>query len=260
MKNSMAGFFLSLQFFTSIPIKRKLGMNSSRVYSMLQSLPLIGLVLGGITAVLLYILASYTPLSPLACAFIIWLFPILLTGGLHLDGWMDACDAYFSYRDREKRLEIMKDPRTGAFGVLSVLILLFAKFLFIYESIQQLAPAGYALLIIIPVLSRAVTGRLLISLPPAREEGIAFFFHSTLKDRRTAFLHSGCLLFLIAASFFLHLLSFFLLGAAAIFLLAKRFIIREFGGMTGDTLGACLEGGECLLWMMLWLFHYGGMV
>ena len=56
-------------------------------------------------------LFNWTPFSPLAAAFFVWLALIVLTGGIHLDGWMDASDAFFSYRDKQKRLEIMKDPQ-----------------------------------------------------------------------------------------------------------------------------------------------------
>ena len=93
--------------------------------------------------------------SPLAVAFVVWLSLIILTGGLHLDGWMDASDAFFSYRDKQRRLEIMKDPRIGAFGVLSVIVLLSARFLFIYEIILQAVEATYFFLFLIPFSVKA---------------------------------------------------------------------------------------------------------
>ena len=99
----------------------------------IKMFPLLGILQGIFYAFLLYGLVNWTPFSPLAAAFFVWLSLIFLTGGLHLDGWMDASDAFFSYRDKQKRLEIMKDPRVGAFGVLSIIVLLSARFLFIYE-------------------------------------------------------------------------------------------------------------------------------
>ena len=100
----------------------------------------------------------------------------VLTGGIHLDGWMDASDAFFSYRDRQKRLEIMKDPRVGAFGVLSVMVLLSARFLFIYEISLRAFDATFVLIVLIPFLSKSVMGILLIKVRAAKEEGLGTLF------------------------------------------------------------------------------------
>ena len=117
--------------------------------------PVLGLLQGFLYGILAYALIQWTPLSALATAFIIWLSLIVVTGGIHLDGWMDCSDAYFSYRDREKRLEIMKDPRIGAFGVLSVIVILSAKFLFIYEIVVMAVDYHTYLLSLFPFLEKS---------------------------------------------------------------------------------------------------------
>src|SRR5699024_11904802 len=71
-----------------------------------QTFPVLGLIQGIIFAGSFYLLIEWTHLSALAIAFIIWLLCIILTGGLHLDGWMDSSDAYFSYGNKEDRLQI----------------------------------------------------------------------------------------------------------------------------------------------------------
>ena len=103
-------------------------MEKKYIHRSIQTFPLVGLLLGLIMGGVLYALAEWTPFSVLATAFILWLLTILLTGGLHLDGWIDASDAFFSYQDQARRLEIMKDSRTGAFGVISVIVLLGTRF------------------------------------------------------------------------------------------------------------------------------------
>ncbi|MDQ7861464.1 adenosylcobinamide-GDP ribazoletransferase [Peribacillus frigoritolerans] len=99
-----------------------------------------------------------------------------LTGGLHLDGWIDASDAFFSYQDKERRLEIMKDSRTGAFGVISVIVLLAARFLFIYEIVERVNEWTYFLIIALPLLSKCVMGYLLIRMPLAEKRRARCFF------------------------------------------------------------------------------------
>ena len=85
---------------------------------------------------------------------------------------MDASDAFFSYRDKQKRLEIMKDPRIGAFGVLSVIVLLSARFLFIYEISLQAVDATFVLIVLIPFLSKSVMGILLLKVRQQKRRGL----------------------------------------------------------------------------------------
>src|SRR5690606_9741307 len=132
------GLWISLQFFTSLPINKQIPMNRDNIDKCIKSIPLLGLFQGVLYSLLLYFLIEWTPFSYVAIAFLVWLFTIILTGGIHLDGWMDTSDAFFSYQNKEKRLEIMNDPRTGAFGVLSVIVLLSGRFLFLYEITSSL--------------------------------------------------------------------------------------------------------------------------
>lgn len=82
----------------------------------------------------------------------------------------------FSYQDKERRLEIMKDSRTGAFGVISVIVLLAARFLFIYEIVERVNEWTYFLIIALPLLSKCVMGYLLIRMPLAKKRGSVLFF------------------------------------------------------------------------------------
>src|SRR5699024_11219623 len=90
-----------------------------------------------ITDSVLACLTEYNLLSDIAITLIFITFTIILTCGIHLDGWIYASDAFFSYRDVKKRLQIMEDPRVGAFGVLGLLFLLSFKFLFIFEIVAN---------------------------------------------------------------------------------------------------------------------------
>ena len=95
MKGYSYGFMIVLQFFSTLPIKREIPMTSNYLERAVRMFPVFGLFLGVVYAGSAYVLLQYTPFSPLAVTFGLWLFPIVLTGGIHLDGWMDSSDAFF---------------------------------------------------------------------------------------------------------------------------------------------------------------------
>ena len=258
------GFIINLQFFTALPIHMEIPMDREHLRNAAGTFPVLGLLLGGFYAVLLYALVEWTPLSPLAVAFFLWLAMIAATGGLHLDGWMDASDAFFSYRDHERRLEIMSDSRTGAFGVLSVIVLLSARFLFIYEVVLMLNPVAYILVIWIPFLRRCVMGATLFTIRAAKQSGLAVLFREA-GGVRSLWLYPVYFAVLAAICFMAEPASLWpvliLAGAAAwSYVFIRRGAVAWFGGITGDVLGASVEGTEVVLWMTLWLLHYSAML
>lgn len=258
----LKGFLLDLQFFTAIPVRFALPMDKPHLKSAVQTFPLLGLLQGGIYASLIFLLLEYTPFSNLAIAFLLWLMTIILTGGIHLDGWMDASDAYLSYSDQPKRLEIMKDPRTGAFGVISVIVLLSSRFLFIYEITENVQIVSYMLIAAIPFMSKSVMGVLLLTVKSAKKEGLGTLFQSaaTIKVLWIYSIYIAVFLALmtLAANGFFHV-SILILIAFASLLVCRRKAVKWFGGITGDVLGAAVEGTELFLWMTVWLLHYFAM-
>ncbi|MEH7382844.1 adenosylcobinamide-GDP ribazoletransferase [Bacillus sp. JJ1533] len=254
------GFLISLQFLTALPIKMSLPMDKIHVEKSIQTFPLLGLLQGVLYSLLLLVLMEWTPFSLLATAFIIWLCTIILSGGIHLDGWMDASDAFFSYQDKEKRLDIMKDPRTGAFGVLSVIILLSCRFLFIYEILASLSALSFLLIMFIPFLSKGVMGMVLLAVPAVRKDGLASYFKKAARPNTLNIypIYLVALLSLIAfidIHFILPVLTLVVVAIGCYFFICRK-SIKWFGGITGDVLGASAEGTENILWLTLWLLHY----
>ncbi len=122
-------FLIAVQFMTTIPIK--LPYLPSREQNALSMLfyPVIGLMIGGV----LWLVASYVqlPMMLLSCAvMVVWVW---LTGGLHLDGLADTADAWVGgFGDRQRTLTIMKDPNTGAMGVMAIVLCLALKWAAVY--------------------------------------------------------------------------------------------------------------------------------
>ncbi|KMY52031.1 adenosylcobinamide-GDP ribazoletransferase [Peribacillus loiseleuriae] len=260
----LIGYLINLQFFTAIPVKKQLPMDEPFIRRAVQTFPLAGLTLGLLVSGSLYVLIEWTPLSLLVISFVVWLLTIILTGGLHLDGWMDASDAFFSYQDKEKRLEIMSDPRTGAFGVLSVIVLLSARFLFIYEIISRMNLDFYFLIILIPTLSKMVMGVLLYTIPLAKQDGLAAFFQRAAK-KSSIQVYGLYLIGVLLMAFYisiplLYMSLVMIIVACIFFLLIRRKSVIWFGGITGDVLGASVEGVELILWLTVWALPYFAMV
>src|SRR5690625_7402861 len=101
-----------------IPVRKEINMNKRNLTGMIMTLPLLGLLIGVISAFVLAGLTEYTLLSDLAITLIFITFTIILTGGIHLDGWIDASDSFFSYRYVNMRLLIMYDTQVCVFCVL----------------------------------------------------------------------------------------------------------------------------------------------
>ena len=167
---------------------------------------------------------------------------------------------FFLIKIKQRRLEIMKDSRTGAFGVISVIVLLGTRFLFIYEIVGRLNEWSYFLIILMPFLSKCVMGYLLCQMPLAKKEGLGAFFQSAAR-KNSLHIYWIYILLCVALAFGLGIklgiLFVIMLAATALFFLfLKRKIVAWFGGVTGDVLGASVEGVELWLWFILWLLHY----
>ncbi|PEQ94109.1 adenosylcobinamide-GDP ribazoletransferase [Bacillus sp. AFS006103] len=259
----LIGFLIDIQFFTAIPIRFELPMDKEHLKKSVQAFPLVGLMQGIIYAAVFYLCLEFTPFSHLAAAFLLWVATILLTGGIHLDGWMDASDAYFSYQDQGKRLEIMKDPRTGAFGVLSILVLLSSRFLFIYESTTNVENLQWFMIAAIPFLSKSVMGVMLLTVKAAKNEGLGSLFQNAANPQSLWPYPIYLVSFLVFVSLLIKeffIIALLILVAACCLFLFRRKALKWFGGITGDVLGAAVEGTELLLWMTVWLWHYFVMV
>ena len=148
--------------------------------------------------------------------------------------------------------------------MLSVIVFLSARFLFIFEVISEPLSVVYALVLLIPFLSKSVMGAALLTVKPAKDSGLAVLFQSA-GTVRTLAVYPFYLAAAVAVCFFIEPIwispVLILSGVAVIsLLLIRNRAVKSFGGITGDVLGASVEGTELLLWMTLWLLHYFAMV
>ena len=116
MSEWIYGLFMAWGMFLSIPCPCKIWDEKARPWQLVY-LPVAGLLVGALWALAAYALGSFDRLPALRAA-VLAALPFLLTGFLHLDGFMDCCDAIFSRRPLEKRREILKDSHVGSFAVI----------------------------------------------------------------------------------------------------------------------------------------------
>jgi adenosylcobinamide-GDP ribazoletransferase len=207
--------------------------------------PLVGLMIGLILALGYYLLSFFLPR-----ALVLWItigLLAFLTRGLHLDGFADTMDGLGSGGPREKILEVMRDSRIGAFGVMGLILLIGAKYLALDQIPNLSIPFT---LILMAVVGRNAMVLVCYRSPYARSEGgLAKPFAENLSAREV--LISSALTFGIA---------FLLIGVKGIaislgiglFSLGYRyFFIKKLGGVTGDVLGAANEMAELLCLLLL---------
>ena len=187
----------------------------------------------------------------LTCVLIL-ILPILLTGGIHADGFMDTADGIFSGRERARQLEIMKDSRAGAFGVVSFVMLMFVQFALISDMHPLLfVPA----LFVMPIIGRLAMVLAIALFPYARPEGVGKTF-ADMADRRTVLIAAVTTAVFVLPWGVLAALSL-LLGVLFALLLCRT-ITNILGGVTGDVYGAVTVLTETLV---LWHQHirtFGG--
>jgi len=197
--------------------------------------PLVGLVLGGLLVLLHWVFQTILP--PLVSAVLIVMAWAVLTGGLHLDGWADCCDALPATVTRERRLEILKDPRLGSFGGIGLALLLMSKVAAV-ASLPRGSAAQGAALILAPILGRWAIVNVAAVFPLARLDGMAAHFRAGLARRELTWAALTTALVCGAAGWG-GLVAF--VGAAVAAIALGRWATLRLGGVTGDVYGAACE-------------------
>jgi adenosylcobinamide-GDP ribazoletransferase len=193
--------------------------------------PWVGLVIGALVWLTLQgALIIFPPLPAGALALAAW---AALTGGLHLDGLADCCDGLFVTAARERRLEIMKDPQTGAFGVIGLILILLLK----AAALASLAPSMSFAIVLSAVLARWCILPAALS-PAARPGGLGADFASGL--RRGSIVVSALLPFGLALACGSRGLIALLAGSLAA-VIVVLFARARLGGVTGDVFGLLVE-------------------
>lgn len=242
MKNLINGFIMALSMFTILPVPYKVWKDEA-VRHMMKLYPLVGIFVGVINYVV-FRLTDYFNLSTILISALTMVTPFIITGMLHLDGFMDVCDALLSRRDKKEKIRILKDPNTGAFSVISLGILFIIDFAATYTLVEN--KANIIGIIIIPIISRSLIGIMLLKKEAMKESSLGSYFKKGTTKVDILILY----IFLIIASglFVLLGIKFILVPLAMIIIaiLSVEKSIKELGGISGDIAGYGLVLSEVL--------------
>lgn len=237
-KGAMKKFLIALQFLTIFPVRIPGRIKEEEAAASLAYFPLIGLIIGLILAA---ISQASGFLPPAVIISIIIASLIMLTGGLHLDGFADTCDGLYAGRTKESSLEIMRDPHIGTMGAAAIAVLFLFKFTVLLNIPEENL---WKALIIAPVFAKNWLVLACYKSKYAREEGKAKLFieKAKLKNVITASLIS---LAVILALGQIKGVTACLISSFFLFLFVS-YIKKRIGGMTGDMIGAVHEAAEVL--------------
>ena len=220
-----------IQFMTRIPVFVNVEYDEEKLGKSIKYFPLVGAIIG----IFLYginILAGKITVNRQIAAIIIIIAEIFITGLIHIDGLADTADGLFSYAEKEKILEIMKDSRVGTNGAVALILYFMTKVILLSEIRPEY-------IILYPVISRLSTSINAGLGEYARKNGMSneIIAKNGKKEAVISIIITMILSFIILKAKGLIILIF----AILFILLLMKGVKRKIGGITGDTMGASLE-------------------
>lgn len=243
MNGILGGIAAAFSMFSALPVPQA-EWNRQNMRWMLAAFPLVGAAVGAACwgwAALCGALALPAVLRGAGLC----LLPVAITGGIHLDGYADTCDALASHASPARRQEILKDPHLGAFAAIRLCCHLLACFALCASLPRYDGPA----FLLAFCLSRALSGLAIAAFPLARDTGLAHTF-AAAADRRLLRILLSVLSALLALLLLFRGPAGCGMAAAAggVFLYYRRMAQTKFGGLSGDLAGWFLQTAE--LWML----------
>ena len=234
----LRSLIIVMSFISVLPIPQRFipDWNSNTLRYFCPMLAIAGIIFGALWLLIWQMLSLAGSLSPVLRGMFMTLLTLALTGGLHLDGLMDSCDAIFSRRDRQTRLAILSDPHAGSFAVMGCVVMLLAKTLLFSEMLTlDINPS------LVPIYSRLGMAVLLNNLPFAKSGGLAVMLGSSRSQKHNIFF-ALMMIMLLFVNPVAQVIAFIV-----ILLLWRSICLRIFGGITGDLLGAFVELSELFM-------------
>lgn len=242
MKNIINSFFICLSTFSIIPTKNVEWNNKSMKY-VFCFFPFIGLVVGLMEYSWLMLSHSQN-INSVLYAGVATVIPVIITGGIHIDGLIDTFDAIFCYGDVDKRLEVLKDSRVGAFGVIYTIMYFILTF-GVFESVFY-KDVSLVLFVSVYCISRITSGIITVNFPQSKDSGLQKNFTEDSNVKIVNFVLVALLiLFMIINSIKFDVLV--LMSIIVFYSWLYRFSKKLIGGLAGDLIGFSLTIFELIL-------------
>jgi adenosylcobinamide-GDP ribazoletransferase len=239
----MNALFHAIAFLTRLPVP-VLSSSQKDWERSVAYYPLVGLLIGFLLWGVSWL--SFYLAPPALAAVLLFAFWVFITGGLHIDGWMDLADGMGSNRDRQRTLEIMKDSRTGSMGVIAALFLFMLKGVSIFYLLESKA---FLLFLLPPLAARFFLVAAIWFWPYISEKGMATGLKKGLAPWMIvlAFLGTGGIFYVVNDVAGLLVLAFSILMSWMFI----RMVLQRLGGLTGDVYGALVEWTEMVILVLL---------
>ena len=236
MKSWVESFLIALSMYSTIPVKC-LDWNKNNLRHAMIFFPLIGLICGFGIGFIWYIFKILQASHFLFAVFAL-LITVIITGGIHLDGFCDTADALFSRRSQEEKLKILKDAHCGAFAVVSIILIILLQvadfseiFLKFDINFLGIITGGY-------MLSRCLSAISVMTFPCAKTSSLAKTFSEYAGSGSKKILIAEFILIGFILIYFYHKLAMLLISSAIlVFIYYYQMQKKQFGGMTGDLAG-----------------------
>lgn len=228
----LKGFIILLSFFTRIPVANLVEYDEEKLKKSIYLYSLMGAIIGGILYVIAMLLKNVD--QKIFVGLILTISYIIITGGIHLDGYSDSIDGLYSGREKKRILEIMKDSRVGAFGVIGLIILILS-YVICFSSVP------YSVVFMTPIVGRLSVVVSCYRKKYAREsQGMGTFFVEgmSIKVLLVNLVLSLSFIFLFQEKI---KLAITVLLTIILSRLISKTIENKIDGMTGDTCGFITE-------------------
>lgn len=243
MKRVWNSFLIAFAMFSKIPVPRA-DWDKENMKYMMCFFPGIGVVIG-------LLIFGYGELSTMAdfgslmraAGFV--LIPVIVTGGIHLDGFLDTVDALSSYQPKERKLEILKDSHAGAFAI----IMGCAYFILALGVWSEMPKKALPIMCIGYVVSRSLSGFALTVFPCANKKGSLSMFADAAQKKVLRIVLIVWLVCCAVLAFWINreLALILAVTAAAVYGYYYHTALKEFGGTTGDIAGFFVQVCELLM-------------
>jgi adenosylcobinamide-GDP ribazoletransferase len=241
MREYLNDFLLFFQFFTRIPINKNLNCDKENFRRGSVFFPIVGLFVGVVQWLIYYILIKVLPVN-ITAVFVV-IIPILVTGGLHVDGLGDTCDGFFSFKgDKNKIIEIMKDSTVGTYASIAIVFDMLARYVAVSTVIEMNLPL---ILIATPIIARFTVVFICYIGKNAKVTGSGNIFIANIHNKQIVIV-AAITVILSSLLIGLNKSSILIVAALAFTFLFNKFCESKITGLTGDTLGANNELVEIL--------------
>ena len=250
-------FLVALKFLTIIPLPLRREVNPEELGRSTAYFPVVGVIIGLILAGLNWLFALFLPPAVVNGLLIVSL--VVISGALHLDGFVDTFDGIAGHKTVEARWRVMHDSRAGAFGIVGVFLLLLVKYVSLNSVPENLLMVT---LVLMPVVSRWAMVYAIFAYPYARPTGLGKAFKQEASWQRLAIATMITLAVAVGFARLANFSYFYLVGLAIILgiwvivVAIAAYFKRKFSGLTGDTYGAINEVVEVCVLIIVGLLAY----